>query len=232
MSRACVILQPSYIPWRGYFHQIQKADVFVFYDCVQYDDHGWRNRNRIKTREGLQWLSIPVRSKGAHTHGVSIKDIRIVPDNPWKKKHWTALVQNYGKAPFFERYAPMLEKFYGRSDEMLADFTCELTVALARELGLETRFVRSSTLPAQGTKTDRLLSILGHLGAKHYISGPSAKEYMELDKFEAAGIGVEFVTYSYPEYPQLYGAFEPAVTILDLIFNTGPEAPKYIWKQS
>ena len=79
---------------------------------------------------------------------------------------------------------------------------------------------------------NRLLSILGHLGAKHYISGPSAKEYMELDKFEAAGIGVEFVTYSYPEYPQLHGAFEPAVTILDLIFNTGPEAPKYIWKQS
>jgi hypothetical protein len=228
----CVILQPSYIPWRGYFHQVQKADVFVFYDCVQYDDRGWRNRNRIKTGAGLQWLTIPVYSKGAQTQAIPIKDVRIVRDQPWSRKHWAALVQNYGKAPFFERYAPMLEKFYGRSDEMLADFTCELTVALARELGLETRFVRSSTLPAQGTKTDRLLSILGHLGAKHYISGPSAKEYMELDKFEAAGIGVEFVTYSYPEYPQLHGAFEPTVTILDLIFNTGPEAPKYIWKQS
>ena len=228
----CVILQPSYIPWRGYFHQIQKADVFVFYDCVQYDDRGWRNRNQIKTSRGLQWLTIPVHSKGAQIHAIPIKDIRIVRDQPWSKKHWAALVQNYGKAPHFARYAPLLEQFYARQDELLADFTCDLTIALARELGLQTRFVRSSMLPAQGMKSDRLLSILTHLGAEHYISGPSARDYMELDKFAAAGISVEFMTYDYPEYPQRFGAFEPAVTILDLLFNTGSDAPRYIWMKT
>jgi hypothetical protein len=232
MNRVCVILQPSYIPWRGYFHQIQKADVFVFYDCVQYDDRGWRNRNRIKTPGGLQWLSIPVHSKGVQLVATPIKDVRIVPDIPWNTKHWRTLQQNYGKAPHFKRYAPVLEKFYTRRDELLADFTCDLTVALARELGLErTRFVRSSTLPAQGTKTDRLLSLLTHLDATHYVSGPSAKDYLELDKFAAAGIRVEFMAYDYPEYPQLHGAFEPAVSILDLLFNAGPDAARFIWSK-
>jgi len=230
MSDTCVILQPSYIPWRGYFHQIQKADVFVFYDCVQYDEHGWRNRNRIKTANGLQWLTIPVVTKGVHTGNITIKDVSLVPNNPWRVKHWRALQQNYGKTPHFMRYAPLLERFYARQDLMLADFTCDFTVALARELGIEhTRFIRSSTLPAQGTKTDRLLSILAHLGAKHYISGPSARDYMELDKFAAAGISVEFMTYGYPVYPQFHGPFEPAVTILDLLFNVGPGAANYIW---
>jgi hypothetical protein len=230
MSPTCVILQPSYIPWRGYFHQIQKADVFVFYDCVQYDDHGWRNRNRIKTANGLQWLTIPVATKGVHTNKIQIKDVRLVPNNPWNTKHWRTLQQNYGKAPYFKRYAPLLETFYARHDALLADFTCDLTIALARELGIEhTKFVRSSTLPAQGSKTDRLLEILTQLGAKHYISGPSAKDYMELDKFAAAGISVEYMVYDYPQYPQIHGAFQPAVTILDVLFNVGPDAAKYIW---
>lgn len=228
----CVILQPSYIPWRGYFHQIQKADVFVFYDCVQYDEHGWRNRNQIKTANGLQWLTIPVMTSGVHTNNTPIKDIRLVPNNPWKTKHWRALEQNYGKAPHFKRYSAMLEKFYSRPDMMLADFTCELTIALARELGIKhTQFVRSSTLPASGAKTDRLMSLLTHLGANHYISGPSARDYLEPEKFATAGISLEFITYDYPPYPQLHGSFEPAVTILDLLFNVGPDAAKYIWQK-
>ena len=228
----CVILQPSYIPWRGYFHQIQKADVFVFYDCVQYDDRGWRNRNQIKTPQGLQWLSIPVHSKGVQLEATPIKDIRIVWDSPWNMKHWRALQQNYGKAPHFKRYAPLVESFYARHDAALADFTCELTIALARELGIQhTRFVRSSTLPAQGAKTERLLSLLQHLGATHYLSGPSAKAYLELDRFAAAGIGVEFMVYEYPDYPQLHGPFQPAVTILDLLFNAGPDAGNFIWNK-
>src|SRR5262249_39831692 len=123
----CVILQPSYIPWRGYFHQIQKADVFVFYDCVQYDDRGWRNRNKIKTPKGAQWLTIPVHSKGSQTQAIPIKDIGIVWDSAWNKKHLGALQQNYSKAPHFKNYVPLLEEFYGRRDTMLADFTCEFT---------------------------------------------------------------------------------------------------------
>ena len=229
----CVILQPSYIPWRGYFHQIQKADIFVFYDCVQYDDHGWRNRNQIKTGQGLQWLTIPVKSKGVHAGGVPIKDVPIVWTTAWNAKHFRSLQQSYGKAPFFDHYAPLLERFYARRDVLLADFTCSLTEAIAHELGLaRTRFVRSSELPTEGRRTERLLSILRHLGASYYISGPSAKDYLEEDKLAQAGIQLEYMAYNYPPYPQAYGAFEPNVSILDLLFNVGPEAGKYIWGDS
>lgn len=233
MNRTCVILQPSYIPWRGLFHLIQKADTFVFYDDVQYDDHGWRNRNRIKTPQGAQWLSIPVNSKGAHTNTTQIKDIRIVWNSAWNRKHLAALKQNYGKAPCFTAYAPLLEEFYGRHDEFLADFTIDFTVALARKLGIaHTQFVRSSTLPAAGSKTDRLISLLTHLGASHYISGPSARDYIEPDKFAAANISLEYIVYDYPEYQQLHGAFEPQVSVLDLLFMAGPDAAKYIWERT
>ena len=228
-----VVLQPSYIPWRGYFHQVQKADIFVFYDCVQYDADGWRNRNQIKTAQGPLWLTIPVRAKGHTSQHTAIKDVPIDPVKPWSKKHWRTLEQAYAKAPHFKRYAELLRGFYDRTDEFLADFTCDLTVALAQELGIEhTKFVRSSTLALEGAKTDRLLGLLKQLGATHYISGPSARSYMDEEKFAAAGISVEYMRYEYPDYPQLHGAFLSQISILDLLFNAGPEAPRYIWGQS
>lgn len=226
----CVILQPSYIPWRGLFHLIEKADVFVFYDCVQYDNRGWRNRNQIKTSSGLQWLTIPVNAKGAQIEGRLIKDIPIVWEQPWNEKHLRALRHSYAKAPFFERYLPLLESFYARRDLLLSDFTCDFTVALARELGIcDTRFMRSSEMPIHGAKTDRLLSVLKQVGATDYLSGPSARDYLEPLKFAQAGITLEYINYDYPAYPQLYGAFEPRVSILDLLFMTGPEAGRYVW---
>jgi hypothetical protein len=225
----CVILQPSYIPWRGYFHQIAKADVFVFYDDVQYDKRGWRNRNRIKTPHGTQWLTIPVHSKGAQTHNIPIYDIPICWDNNWNKDHYLTLESAYAKAPFFQRYQPLLQDFYAREPELLADFTIDTTLALARELGIKgTEFLRSSSLNVEGSKTDRLIHILSTLGADHYISGPSARDYIEEHKFEAAGITLEYMHYDYPEYPQLYPPFDPQVSILDLILMTGPDALDYI----
>ena len=225
-----VILQPSYVPWRGYFHQVQKADVFVFYDCVQYDADGWRNRNQVKTANGPAWLTIPVRAKGNTSNGTAIRDVAIDPVKPWRAKHWRTLEQSYAKAPHFKKYADKLRGFYDRTDMLLADFTCDLTVAVARELGVaHTQFVRSSTLPASGTKTDRLIQLLTHLGATHYISGPSARGYLQEDKLAAAAITLEYMQYDYPDYPQLHGAFLPQVSILDLLFNAGPDAPRYIW---
>lgn len=226
-----VILQPSYVPWRGYFHQIQKADIFVFYDCVQYDKHGWRNRNIIKTPQGDQWITVPVSTKGSVSGRTPIHEIPIIWNTTWTEKHVRALQMNYAKAPFFKRYKPLLEEIFSRHDKMLSDFTCASTERLARELGIKhTQFMRSSTLPAEGTKTDRLLSILKHLGATHYISGPSARDYMEQEKFIAAGISVEYMTYDYPEYPQLHGGFLPNVTVLDLLFNVGEDASQFIWQ--
>jgi len=224
-----VILQPSYIPWRGYFHQILLADVFVFFDDVQYDKRGWRNRNQIKTPQGKQWLTIPVYSRGAQTNHIPIDKIKIAWDNPWNQDHWKALQHAYGRAPFFDQYASQLEEFYERHDEYLADFTIDLTVALARLLGDQhTRFVRASSLDVAGAKTDRLISILNEVGADHYISGPSARDYIEPEKFQAAGIGLEYMVYNYPEYPQLHPPFDPQVSLLDLLFMTGPRAALYI----
>jgi hypothetical protein len=225
-----VILQPSYIPWRGFFHQIAKSDLFIFYDDVQYDKRGWRNRNRIKTAQGPAWLSIPVFNKGAQTEHLPISTIQIVWDRPWNREHWNSIQLAYRKAPYFEQMAGVLEPFYSSKPDFLADFTISLTIALARHLGItHTRFMRSSEMEGvEGTKTDRLLSILKKVGATHYISGPSARDYIEKEKFQQAGISLEFLVYDYPEYPQLYPPFEPQVSIIDLMSMTGPDALKYI----
>jgi hypothetical protein len=226
-----VILQPSYIPWRGYFDQIRRADLFVFYDDVQYDKRGWRNRNQIKTPNGKQWLTIPVYSRGAQTENLPINSIRIAWDTPWSQDHLKSIQHAYKKAPHFERYLPLLEQFYGRRDEFLADFTIDFTIALARELGIaRTKFIRSSELQVEGQKTDRLIAVLQKVGATHYISGPSAKDYIEDDKFAAAGISLEYMGYDYPEYPQLYPPYDLFVSVLDLLFMTGPDALQYIFK--
>ncbi len=227
-----VILQPSYIPWRGYFDQIRRADLFIFYDDVQYDKHGWRNRNQIKTAQGRQWLTIPVHSKGV-TEGIPIKDVQIDWSQPWPKKHLNALTFAYAKAPYFGSYQPWLDSIYQRRDEFLADFTIETTVALAEMLGItQTKFVRSSEIPGiDGQKTDRLIQILQQVGAKHYLSGPSARDYLEPEKFDQAGISLEFMQYHYPAYPQLHSPYDPFVTILDLLFMVGEEALSYMTAQ-
>jgi WbqC-like protein family len=226
----CVILQPSYIPWRGYFHQVQKADLFVFYDDVQYDRLGWRNRNRIKTPQGPKWLTIPVHRHGAVTEQIPINQIQICWKDSWNAKHWSTIEYAYHKTPFFQSYAPLLKTFYERHPTWLSDFTIELTIAIARELGIQhTEFIRSSALQVEGFKTDRLINILRKLGASHYISGPSARNYIQEEKFSAAGITLEYMEYHYPEYPQLYPPFDPQVTVLDLLFMTGSDARKYIY---
>jgi hypothetical protein len=225
----CVILQPSYIPWRGYFHQIALADVFIFYDDVQYDKHGWRNRNRIKTHQGTQWLTIPVHSAGILDENVPINQVQIDWRHPWNRKHWQTLRQSYGKAPFYDLYAEWLESQYKKRAIFLSDFTMELTIEMACLLGIQdTRFVRSSSYRVEGVKTDRLLDLLGQVGATHYITGPSARDYLEEDKFMAHGIQLSYIQYDYSEYPQLYPPYDPQVSILDLMLMTGPEALSWI----
>jgi hypothetical protein len=226
----CVILQPSYIPWRGYFHQIQKADVFVFYDDVQYDHHGWRNRNRIKTAAGPKWLTIPLQSSGEEWRDSTILEKRISLDERWQKKHFETLRHSYSKTPYFSLYQPMLERWYGASPEKLADFTIATTLDVAKALQIEgTRFLRSSDLPGAGAKTERLSNILKQVGATRYVSGPAAREYLDVDLLQSMGIEVEWMSYEYPEYPQLYSPFDGKVSVLDLLFQTGDKAKQYIW---
>ena len=224
-----VVLQPSYIPWRGYFDQIRRADLFIFYDDVQYDKHGWRNRNQIKTAQGKQWLTIPVHSKGV-TEGIPINQVRMDWSKPWVENHFKALTFAYKKTPHFDSYASWLGSVYERRDNLLADFTIWLTTEIARKIGItHTQFRRSSGIPGiTGYKTERLIHILESVGAKHYISGPSAKDYVESEKFDSAGITLEYIEYNYPEYPQLYPPYDPNVSILDLMFMAGKDAMKFI----
>jgi hypothetical protein len=224
-----VILQPSYIPWRGYFDQIRRADLFIFYDDVQYDKHGWRNRNRIKTVQGSQWLTIPVHTRGV-TSGIPIREVRIDWSRPWAKNHLKSLTLAYARAPYFSSYLPWLNSVYDRRDELLADFTIWLTMEISRRIGVtQANFMRSSDLEGvEGQKTDRLVGILKRVGASHYLSGPAAQEYLEAEKFEAAGISLEYMHYNYPEYPQLHPPYDPSVTILDLMFMTGEQSLSHL----
>jgi hypothetical protein len=220
-----VVIQPSYVPWRGYFDLISRADVFVFYDDVQYDRGGWRNRNRIKTPRGTEWLTIPVHIRGHIAENRPINSIEIDSGKPWIAAHRAKLAQSYRRAPFFAESGPLLDTIYASPAVLLADFTVASTVAIAQWIGIaRTRFLRSSAMPLEGRKTDRLVALLKAVGATHYLSGPSAKAYIEAEKFERAAIALEYAAYDYPEYDQLYPPYDGAVSILDTLFMLGRDA--------
>lgn len=221
------ICQSNYLPWKGYFDLMHDVDVFVFYDDVQYTKNDWRNRNKIKTPQGVQWLTIPV---GSHCH-CRICDVKL-QDSYWQKQHWKTLVQRYGKALHFEVYREFLEDVYLRRQwASLSELNQYLIVTIAHDyLGLTTRFANSSQFHSAGTRQARILRLLQEIGADTYVSGPAAKAYLDTREFDVNGIRVLWKDYSgYPEYPQLYPPFEHAVTILDLLFHTGQSATQYIW---
>ena len=223
----CVILQPSYIPWRGYFHQLVRSDIFVFYDDVQYDKNGWRNRNRIRTSDGWQWITVPVLSIGRF--GQAINEVRVNNRVNWRRKHWRAIQQAYHQAPFFRKYEPFFQEVYIREWEMLVDLDIYLTVEIAKFLGAQgTKFVRSSELGIEGDRVGRILEVCKHVGATDYLVGPSAKAYMMDDLFTREGIRVEYQLYDYPPYPQVYQPFVSQMSIIDVLFNCGPDARGYL----
>ncbi len=221
------VLQSNYIPWKGYFDIIRAVDLFIFYDDVQFTKNDWRNRNRIKTPNGVQWLTIPV--------GQDIDrriDQVILPKNEsWRRKHWSTLCHCYGKTAHFSRYAPLIAPFFEPGVcTTLSEFNQRLVKTIATEiLGAATEFRASTEYPLSGTGSSRLLTLLDQVGCTQYRSGPAATAYLDETAFAAAGIQVEYQDYlGYPEYPQLFPPFEHAVTILDLIFNCGPQADRFM----
>ena len=226
----CVILQPSYLPWRGYFDQIKKADVFVFYDDVQFDRRGWRNRNLLKVSEGNPWLTVPVHARGVRANRTPICDVKLACGTPAGLNHWSRIAQIYGRAPFFRKFEPLVRSFYERDDELLADFAIATTLEISRVLGIDdTDFLRSSSLGVEGRKSERLIRVLEAIGADHYISGPASRNYLDEDLFLRRGITLEYMEYKYPEYEQMSAPFDGFVSILDLLFMTGADASGYIW---
>jgi hypothetical protein len=221
------ILQSNYIPWKGYFDIIAGVDEFILYDDMQYTRRDWRNRNQIKTPQGRQWLTIPVEVKGRYHQ--KIHETR-TSGTDWRGTHWRSLWTNYAKTPGFRTYADIFERLYLDTDEdHLSDINRSFIGAICGALEITTRLTWSMDYHVDGCKTERLVNLCRASGATRYLSGPSGRDYIEPDAFEKAGIELEYMDYSgYPEYPQMHGAFEHGVSILDLLFNTGAEAPRYM----
>lgn len=215
-----VVLQPSYLPWLGYFEQLAKADDFVYYDDVQYDKHGWRNRNRVKTSQGPQWLTVPVLTHGQEDD--SIRAARIDVRQPWARKHLMTLRTYYAKAPYFAEIYEPLAAMLQRDWQGIAALDEALISWIAGYLGLAPRVHRASDLGISGGKTERLVNLCRHFGADTYFSGRAATDYLDMAQFEAAGIRVEFQDYHHPVYRQLYGDFVSHLSVVDLLFNEGP----------
>jgi len=221
------VIQSNYIPWKGYFDIINDVDLFIFYDDVQYTKNDWRNRNQIKTHQGLEWLTIPVGENIDRT----IADVNI-PTKYWQKKHWKSLQQNYSKAPFFKKYQDFFEELYiGHKWHNLSDLNQFIIKYISTEfLGITTTFDNSKNYHLDGKKLDKLLNLLQYVKAEEYVSGINAQSYIEESVFSELNIKLTYKDYSnYPKYNQLHTPFYHNVSILDILFNCGPDASHYIW---
>lgn len=213
--------QPQYLPWLGFFDKIASSDLFVLLDTVQFKKNEWQNRNRIKTADGWQWLTVPVK----YGFGQAIHDIRIDDSQRWGHKHIQSILQNYGRAPYFRRYGPALADLLSKDWDFLAELNVTLIKLLCDWLGIKTPFYLASQLGSFTADPDvRLIEITSSLGANTYLAGVGGREYMQMNLFKEAGIEVLFQDYRHPVYKQLYGEFESNLSVIDLLFNCGPES--------
>lgn len=223
-----IITQSNYIPWKGYFDSMSLVDHFVLYDTAQFTRRDWRNRNRVKTQHGPKWLSIPVQVKGKFVQAIC--DTEVV-DSHWCRQHWETIHQAYSKAPHFKRYAEEIRGLYLAAESLtfLTDINRLFLEKLASLLDITTSFSMSSDYNLVDGKTERLIEICKQLKANHYYSGPAARNYLDDNLFAQSQIILKYLDFSsYPEYPQLHGSFEHAVTVLDLLFNCGSDATRYL----
>lgn len=221
------ISQSNYIPWKGYFDMIHGVDEFVLYDDVQYTRRDWRNRNKIKTANGPLWLTVPVQVKGKYLQKINET---VVSEAGWAKTHWRSLEHAYGRARYFADYAPAFAGVYQTPPgDHLSGINRALIEATCKLLNIPTKLTWSSDYRLEEDRNQRLISICTQAGATDYYSGPAAREYLDEAAFAAAGVRVHWMDYSgYPEYPQLHPPFDHYVSVLDLIFNVGPDAPSYM----
>lgn len=221
-TRTAVILQPSYLPWLGYFAQMGRSDVFVVYDDVQYDKHSWRNRNRIKTAQGVQWLTVPVRTHGQNWP--TNRDVLIDNKQDWRRKHLMSIRQSYAKAPFFREYIGVFDDLYARERTHLLELNHTLLLSICDVLGLQREIRFSSELGVEGANVSRLVNICRTVGAERFYEGAAGRDYIDDSQFTSAGLHIEYQDYQHPEYPQLHGPFEPFLSVIDLLFNCGPKS--------
>jgi hypothetical protein len=223
------INQPCYLPWRGFFSLMKAADVFVFYDDVQFTSNTSRSfaaRVQIKTAAGCRWLTVPVRKSGHF--GQRINEVVIAEDGRWRARHCESVRQALRGAPFAASVEPVLAAVGDEARQRLCALTVDTTRQLAAMLGIERRTLLSSEMGVGGAGSERVLAICRALGGTRYVTGRGALDYLEHEAFDAAGIAVEYMDYDLTPYPQLHGDFEPYVTVLDVLANTGPRAGDFI----
>jgi len=225
--KTVLITQSNYIPWKGYFDSINKADLVILYDDAQFTKRDWRNRNKIKSAQGLLWLTIPVLAKGRYFQKINETEIS---EPTWAADHWKTLLHCYKKAKFFDEVSAWLEPLYTECKETnLSRLNRLFLETVSGKMGIQTEFHFSSQYHIDGDATDKLINICKQAGATKYLSGPAAKGYLAEDRFEASNIQLEYLDYSdYPVYSQLHGEFVHEVSVLDLLFNEGPCASQYM----
>src|SRR5690606_17506563 len=220
------IVQSNYLPWKGYFDIINMVDLFIFYDDVQFTKRDWRNRNRIKTRDGINWLTAPCTS----STNQRICEVSFTDTN-WQQKHWKTIQFNYSRARYFGEYRPIFEEIYTtRTWHNLSEFNQYTIQVISKQiLNSGTSFEDSRSYDLKGQKDERVLDLLDQCGATSYLSGPSARSYIREALFREAGIDLAWMNYSgYPKYDQMYPPFDHHVSIIDLIFNEGPRTLDYL----
>ncbi|HOJ31968.1 MAG TPA: WbqC family protein [Candidatus Hydrogenedentes bacterium] len=223
------IHQPHYLPWLRYVEKVARADVFILLDTVAFTKNGWQNRNRIKTQNGTVLLTVPVHA----TLGMPLSEVRIDHNQPWQKKHWRSIEQAYRKAPFFERYAPGLRALYHADWDRLVELNHRMLLFFLDALGLRTPVYLASSMPVNGTGTERLIELVRHVQGDTYYTGAFAAEtYLNAALFEQAGLKLELQQWQAPNYPQLHGEFVRDLSIVDLLMNVGPDSLKILLGES
>lgn len=225
MSKKIAIGQSNYIPWKGYFDLINYVDEFILFEDMQYTKNDWRNRNKIKTTDELKWLTIPVKSH----YGQKIRET-VISYSGWNRKHWQSIVHNYSKAKYFQNYKDLFKELYLDCQEnLLSQINYRFLIAICQILGISTKISWSMDYKLVEGKTERLIDLCKQAGATEYFSGPSAKAYLDEKLFREEGIKLRYIDYSgYPEYNQRFPPFKHQVSIIDLLFNEGDNATRYM----
>lgn len=219
-----LLTQPTYLPWSGYFGMIDKADLFIVYDDVQYVTDAWINRNKIKTSDGVKWLTVPIH----HNFKQIIKDTKIDNKTKWYKKHRKSIIYSYIKSPYFNK--DFVDVIYDKNWELLVDLNLYIIKKIMKLLSIKTRVMLSSELNSKGTKTDRIINILTQTDTDEYITQPGTRGYLESKKFAENGIKLYWFNFDHPTYHQLYGSFVSYISIIDMIFNCGKSSMDIIRK--
>lgn len=214
------IHQPQFMPWLGYLDKIAKSDIFVFLDDVQFKKNEWQNRNRIKTAQGPQWLTVPV----SFHFPEKITEVKVNNQTDWKKNHINAFSTNYSKARSFDEITGLFSDIYSKEWESLSELNIQVTLKIMEYLGIKTKVMLSSKMETSGASTERLVSICRQLNADTYLSGAGGKDYLEENKFTDVNIKVIYQHYEHPVYQQCFGEFIPNLSAIDLLFNCGQES--------